>query len=229
MKIAILGTGSVGQTWATKLSSLGHTVSLGTRNVEASIAKTEKDRYGSPTLSEFLAANTSISLATFADAVSGAELVVNATKGEASIAALQAAGSALDGKIILDLANPLDFSAGGLPALIPALSNTNSLGEEIQKTFPTTKVVKTLNTMWAGLMVNPNMTAAGDHTNFICGNDTEAKQTVQELIKTFGWTDASILDLGDITNARGTEAILPIWLRVWSATQNGAFNIKIVS
>jgi 8-hydroxy-5-deazaflavin:NADPH oxidoreductase len=225
MKIAILGTGSVGQTWATKLTSLGHSVSLGTRNVEDTLARTN----GTPTVGEFAAANPAVSLVTFADAVSGADFVVNATKGEGTIAALQAAGSDLDGKIIIDLANPLDFNTGGLPALIPALSNTNSLGEEIQKTFPSTKVVKTLNTMWAGLMVNPNMTAGGDHTNFIAGNDTEAKNAVKELIKQFGWTDASILDLGDISNARGTEAILPVWLRIWSATQNGAFNLKVVA
>jgi 8-hydroxy-5-deazaflavin:NADPH oxidoreductase len=229
MKIAILGTGSVGQTWATKLISLGHTVSLGTRNVEATLARNEKDRYGSPTVAEFAAANPAVSLVTFADAVVGADFVVNATRGDGSIAALQAAGAGLDGKIILDVANPLDFSTGGLPILIPSLSNTTSLGEEIQKAFPTTKVVKTLNTMWAGLMVNPNMTAGGDHTNFIAGNDADAKTAVKELIKQFGWTDASILDLGDISNARGTEAILPVWLRIWSATQNGAFNLKVVA
>jgi 8-hydroxy-5-deazaflavin:NADPH oxidoreductase len=229
MKIAILGTGSVGQTWATKLASQGHQVAIGTRDVAASKAKTEKDNYGTPTISEFLQANSAVSLKTFSEAVEGADFVINATKGVASIDALKAAGSALNGKTIIDLANPLDFSTGGLPALIPALSNTNSLGEEIQKTFPTTKVVKTLNTMWAGLMVNPGMTASGDHTNFICGNDADAKAAVKELVKTFGWNDGSILDLGDISNARGTEAILPIWLRVWSATQNGAFNLKVVA
>jgi 8-hydroxy-5-deazaflavin:NADPH oxidoreductase len=230
MKVAILGTGSVGQTWANKLISLGHTVTIGTRNVANTLAKTEKDRYGSPTVAEFIQTNTSVQLKNYSEAVAGADIVVNATKGEGSIAALKVAGSALDGKIIIDIANPLDFSGGqGYPSLLPALSNTNSLGEEIQKTFPTTKVVKTLNTMWAGLMVNPAMTAGGDHTNFICGNDADAKATTKELIKAFGWTDANILDLGDITNARGTEAVLPIWLRIWGATQNGAFNLKVVA
>jgi 8-hydroxy-5-deazaflavin:NADPH oxidoreductase len=229
MKIAILGTGSVGQTWATKLVSQGHEVTIGTRNVETSLAKTEKDGYGTPTISEFLQSNSTVSLKTFKDAVEGVDFVVNATKGVGSIDAFKTVGSALDGKIIIDLGNPLDFTTGGLPALIPALSNTNSLGEEIQKTFPNAKVVKTLNTMWAGLMVNPSMTAGGDHTNFICGNDADAKTAVKQLIKSFGWNDSAILDLGDISNARGTEAILPIWLRVWSATQNGAFNLKVVA
>jgi predicted dinucleotide-binding enzyme len=103
------------------------------------------------------------------------------------------------------------------------------LGEEIQKTFPNAKVVKTLNTMWCGLMVNPNMVAGGDHTAFICGNDADAKEKVQSLMKEFGWKGENILDLGDISSSRGTEAMLPIWLRVYTATQNGAFNIKIVS
>ena len=227
MKIAILGTGSVGQTWATKLVSLNHFVTIGTRNTENTLAKLNN---GVATFAEFMKNNATVELKNYNEAVLNADIVINATKGEASIAALQAVGSALDGKIIIDIANPLDFSAGaGYPSLIPSLSNTTSLGEEIQKTFPTTKVVKTLNTMWAGLMVNPNMTANGDHTNFICGNDAEAKTTVKDLIKSFGWTDTSILDLGDLSNARGTEAVLPIWLRVWGATQNGAFNIKIVS
>lgn len=83
--------------------------------------------------------------------------------------------------------------------------------------------------MWCGLMVNPTMIGGGDHTNFICGNDAEAKVKVKSLLKEFGWKDQNILDLGDITNARGTEAVLPIWLRVWGATQNGAFNFKVVS
>jgi predicted dinucleotide-binding enzyme len=135
----------------------------------------------------------------------------------------------VNGKIIIDVSNPLDFSKGMPPSLIPSLSNTNSLGEEIQKLFPQAKVVKTLNTMWCGLMVNPNMIGGGNHTNFICGNDADAKTKVKSLLNEFGWKNENILDLGDITNARGTEAVLPIWLRVWSATQNGAFNFKIVS
>ena len=117
----------------------------------------------------------------------------------------------------------------GLFVVGQPLSNTNSLGEEIQMIFPQVKVVKTLNTMWCGLMVNPAMIGGGDHTNFICGNDADAKANVKSLLNEFGWKNENLLDLGDITNARGTEAVLPIWLRVWGATQNGAFNFKIVS
>jgi 8-hydroxy-5-deazaflavin:NADPH oxidoreductase len=225
MKVAILGTGSVAQTWAIRLAGLGHSVTLGTRNVETTLAKT--DANGNATMQAFLEANIGVTLHTFLDASAHAEIIVNATKGDGSIEAVKAAS--ISGKILLDVSNPLDFSGGGLPSLIPSLSNTNSLGEEIQKHFPDVKVVKTLNTMWCGLMVNPNMTAEGNHTAFICGNDAEAKTSVKHLMHEFGWKDENILDLGDITNARGTEGILPIWLRIWNATQNGAFNVKVTA
>jgi predicted dinucleotide-binding enzyme len=142
--------------------------------------------------------------------------------------ALKMAGEKnLDGKIIVDIANPLDFSKGMPPTL--AVVNNNSLGEEIQKAFPQTKVVKALNTMWCGLMVNPGMINGGDHSTFISGNDAGAKEEVKEILKSFGWNENNILDLGDISTARGTEMYLPLWLRIYGATNSGAFNIKIVS
>ena len=230
MKIAVIGTGTVGQTFASRLVSLGHEVMMGTRNVADKLAATNKDMYGNPPFSEWHAANKNVQLGTFAEAAAFGEIILNVTQGGNSINALkQADAKNLDGKIIVDIANPLDFSKGMPPSLIPELSNTNSLGEEIQKTFPGAKVVKTLNTMWAGLMVNPNMIAGGDHTAFICGNDGDAKTKVKSLMNEFGWKKENILDLGDISSARGTEAVLPIWLRIWGATQNGAFNFKVVS
>lgn len=230
MKIAVIGTGTVGQTFASRLVSLGHKVMMGTRNVSDKLAATNKDMYGNPPFSEWHAANKSVQLGTFAEAVAFGEIILNVTQGANSINALKQADTKnLDGKVLVDIANPLDFSKGMPPSLLPELSNTNSLGEEIQKTFPGVKVVKTLNTMWAGLMVNPNMIAAGDHSAFICGNDADAKAKVKSLMNEFGWKNENILDLGDITAARGTEAVLPIWLRIWSATQNGAFNFKVVS
>jgi len=230
MKIAVIGTGTVGQTFASRLVSLGHKVMIGTRNVADKLAATSKDMYGNPPFSEWHAANKDVQLGTFAEAAAFGEIILNVTQGGNSINALMLADAKnLDGKILVDIANPLDFSKGMPPSLIPELSNTNSLGEEIQKTFPSVKVVKTLNTMWAGLMVNPAMINSGDHTNFICGNDADAKQKVKTLLNEFGWKNENILDLGDISAARGTEAVLPIWLRIWGATQNGAFNIKIVS
>ncbi len=133
----------------------------------------------------------------------------------------------LNGKIIIDLANPLDFSKGMPPSL--AIVNTLSLGEYIQNTFPHARIVKTLNTMWCGLMVNPEMINGGDHTVFICGNEIAAKEEVKGMLKSFGWVEHNILDLGDITKARGTEMYLPLWLSIYGATGSGAFNIKIVS
>lgn len=218
MKIAVFGTGTVGDTIGSKLVELGHQVMMGSRT-----ATNEK-------AANFVAKHRSnASAGTYADAGKFGEVIFNCTKGDGSLEALRQAAASLDGKIIIDIANPLDFSKGMPPGLIPSLSNTNSLGEEIQKAFPGAKVVKTLNTMWCGLMVNPNLVGGGNHTNFICGNDAEAKVKVKALLQTFGWKNENLLDLGDITAARGTESVLPVWLRIWGATQNGAFNLKVVS
>lgn len=217
MKIAVLGTGTVGDTIGSKLISLGHEVKMGsrTRDNEKALA--------------FVAKNGSnASQGTFADAAAFGEILFNCTQGVASIEVLKAAGEAnLNGKILIDISNPLDFSQGMPPSL--AFVNTTSLAEQIQAAFPALKVVKALNTMWCGLMVNPGMVGGGDHHTFVSGNDAAAKQAVTEMLQSFGWAAKNILDLGDITTARGTEMYLPLWLRIYTATNNGAFNIKIVS
>jgi len=229
MKTAVFGTGNVGQTIAAKLVNLGYEVFIGTRDVNEAKSRTEPDRYGSPGFGTWLGSNTRVKLGTFAEAASFGEMLVNATSGSASVKAFKSAKyDDLKGKIIIDIANPLDFSRGIPPSLIPSLSNTNSLGEELQKEFPESKVVKTLNTMWCGLMVNPGMLGGGDHVNYLCGNDPEAKIKVRELLKKFGWKEENLLDLGDITSSRGTEAVLPIWLRIMGTIGSGAFNFKIV-
>jgi predicted dinucleotide-binding enzyme len=197
--------------------------------VSDKLAGREKDNYGNPPFSEWLNANRKIRLGSFAEAAAFGDLVFNATNGSNSVTALILAGAKnLAGKILIDIANPLDFSNGMPPSLLPGLNNTNSLGEEIQKTFPDVMVVKTLNTMWCGLMVNPGLAGEGDHVNFISGNNTEAKNKVRELLNQFGWPDENILDLGDITGARATESLLPIWLRVLGVTKSNVFNFKIV-
>ncbi len=229
-RIAIMGTGSVGRAYASKFITLGYEVMMGTRNVSEKLADTTKDSYGNPPFSEWHSANKNVKLGTFQEAAFFGEIILNATMGAKSIAALKMTDEKnLNGKILIDVANPLDFSKGLPPSLLPELSNTNSLGEEIQKTFPEVRVVKTLNTMWNGLMVNPAMLNEGDHTTFICGNSAEAKENVKEILKSFGWPEKNIFDLGDISSARGTEMYLPLWLRILGATSNGAFNIKIVS
>ncbi len=229
MKIAILGTGTVGQTLANRLTGLGYEVMLGTRNVTATSARNTRDNYGGPSFVEWHAGNKQVKLGTFTQAAAFGEILFNVTQGGNTISALQLAGqSSLDGKILIDVANPLDFSQGMPPVLIPQLCNTNSLGEEIQRTFPRVKVVKALNTMWCGLMVNPNMIGGGDHNVFMCGNDADAKTRVKTLLQEFGWKAQNIIDLGDITASRGTEMILPVWLKIMGTMGNGAFNFKIV-
>lgn len=225
MKIAILGTGAVGKAFATRLTELGHEVAVGTRDVNNTLAKD-----GDSGFKNFLEKNPKIKLTTFKEAAAFGEMIINVSKGEHTLDVIQAAGKDnLKGKILIDISNPLDFSKGMPPSLIPEYSNTNSLGEEIQKRFPETFVIKTLNTMWNGLMINPRQLADGDHVNYICGNDSTAKGKVVDFLKQLGWKEESLLDLGDITGARATEGTLPIWLRIYGAKKTGAFNFKIVS
>ena len=225
MKIAVLGTGMVGQTVAGRLAELGHEVNVGTRDVESTLARTQPDGMGNPPYAVWAAAHPQVRLATFERAATGADLIVNATSGGVSLAALEAAGrDHLAGKVLLDIANPLDFSRGFPPTL--SVKDTDSLGEQIQAAFPDLRVVKSLNTLTAALMVNPRQLADGDHTVFVSGNDAEAKKTVTALLESFGHTD--VIDLGDISTARGTEMLLPLWLRLMGALDTPMFNLKVV-
>jgi 8-hydroxy-5-deazaflavin:NADPH oxidoreductase len=229
MKIAIIGTGTVGQALASKLLAVGHEIFMGTRNIEEKAASTEKDMYGNPSFKEWYQSNSGVKLQTFGQAAVSGEIIINATRGEKTIDALKLAGNEnLENKILIDISNPLDFSKGMPPSFLPGLSNTNSLGEEIQKTFPGTIVVKTLNTMWSGLMVNPGLIGGGDHINFIAGNDPAAKVKVINLLTQLGWDNLNILDLGDLTAARGMEGYLLLWVKIMSISQSPAFNLKIV-
>lgn len=224
MRIAVLGTGPVGQAVAAKLGELGHEVTVGTRSVEATMARSEPDSFGNPPFAEWASDHDDISVATLAEATAQAEVVVNATNGMSSLEALEAAGEKnLEGKVLIDIANPLDFSKGFPPQL--SVVNTDSLGEQIQRRFPELRVVKTLNTMNAYLMVDPGQLAGGDHSVFMSGNDSDAKAQVGELLQSFGWSD--IVDLGDISTARGTEMYLPLWARIYGLG-SPMFNIKVV-
>lgn len=212
MKFGVFGTGMVGLAISNRLAELGHEVMIGTRKPSESGDK-------------FKSKHEAMKVGTFAESAAFGEVVFNATSGMASIEVLKMAGeSNLNGKVLADISNPLDFSKGMPPSL--SVSNTDSLGEQIQRTFPKVKVVKTLNTVTASIMANPRQLAGGDHHVFVCGNDAGAKGTVVALLKSFGWLN--IIDLGDITAARGTEMYLPIWLRLWSTLGTGMFNVKIV-
>jgi predicted dinucleotide-binding enzyme len=224
MNIAVLGTGMVGQAIAGRLHELGHDVVVGTRDPEATLARTEPDGMGNPPFSTWHAAHPGVGLATFADAAAGAELVVNASSGTAALDVLALAGADnLAGKALLDISNPLDFSQGFPPSLF--VKDTDSLGEQIQRAFPESKVVKTLNTLTASLMVDPKSLGESS-TIFVSGDDAEAKAAVVALLESFGHDD--VIDLGPLETARGTEMLLPIWLRLMGALGTGTFNFKIV-
>jgi predicted dinucleotide-binding enzyme len=225
MNIAVLGTGMVGQALAGRLAELGHAVTVGTRDVASTMARTEPDAYGNPPYPVWVQAHPEIRLGSFAEATAGAELIVNATAGNGSIPALEAAGREnLAGKVLLDISNPLDFTHGYPPSLF--VKDTDSLAEQIQRAFPELKVVKALNTMNAALMANPRQLADGDHSVFVSGDDAGAKKTVSDLLTDFGHRD--VIDLGDLSAARGTEMMLPIWLRLFSTVGTPMLNFKIV-
>jgi predicted dinucleotide-binding enzyme len=224
MKIAVLGTGTVGRALAQRLSGLGHDVVVGTRDPESTLARAEADAMGTAPYRDFAAAHPQVRLAAFAEAAEHGELVVNATGGAAALPALHAAGAdALAGKVLIDISNPLDFSQGFPPTLF--VKDTDSLGEQIQREFPDTRVVKTLTTLNADLMVHPGALGA-ESTVFVSGDDADAKATVTELLRSFGHTD--VIDLGDLSSARGTEMLLPVWLRLMGTLGTARFNFKIV-
>jgi hypothetical protein len=215
VKFAVLGTGIVGQSVAGKLAQLGHEVTMGSRTADNAAA------------TEWAAgAGDNATHATFADAAAGADVVFNCTSGGASLEALLAAGEQnLSGKLLVDVANPLDFSKGMPPSL--SVMGDDSLGEQIQRAFPDARVVKALNTVNCNVMVDPAL-VPGDHDIFICGNDDEAKGEVRELLQSFGWADGSIIDLGDITAARGTEAYVLFWLRLMGVAGGPNVSVKAV-
>lgn len=215
--IGVLGTGSVGNAIGTKLVELGHNVMMGSRTFDNEKAIAFVDGHKGKAKN-----------GTFSDAAAFGDIIFNCTKGGVSLDALRLCGiDNLRGKVLIDVSNPLDFSNGMPPSLNPV--NTSSMAELIQAEFPETRVVKALNTMWCGIMVNPALVGGGDHHTFMSGNDDTSKKIVKELLITFGWFENNIIDLGDITTARGTEMYLPLWLRVYGASKSGAFNIRIVT
>lgn len=211
MKIGVLGTGVAGQTVAGKLVEMGHDVMMGARAADNEKVLGFAQRTGGRA-------------GTFADAAAHGGLVINCTRGDTSLATLVAIADRLSGKVLLDLANPLDFSKGFPPTL--SVSNTDSLAEQIQRALPGTFVIKSLNTVNAEVMVEPSR-VPGAHTVFVSGNDRHAKGKVMDLLRSLGWQ--SIIDLGDITSARAAEQLLPLWVRLYSGFgNNGIFNIAVM-
>ena len=213
MRIGVLGSGMVGGTIGTKLVELGHEVKMGSRS-----AGNEK------AVAWASGAEDGASEGSFADAASFGEIVFNCTAGTASLDVLRSAGSDnLSGKVLVDVANPLDFSKGMPPTL--SVCNDDSLGEQIQRGLPDVRVVKALNTVNASVMVDPSPVPGS--AIFVCGNDEDAKGQVADLLRSFGWAGDCIVDLGDISGARGTEMYLSLWLRMMGALGTPSFNIAV--
>jgi len=212
MKIAVIGTGIVGRTLAQGLQRVGHDVVVGTRDPDE--ARGREDWLG-----------LDVQLAALGVVAADSDLVVNATNGQASLAALGEVGlDHLAGKVIVDVANPLDFSQGFPPTL--SVKDTDSLAEQLQRAFPEARVVKSLNTVTASVMVDPSTVGDGDTTMFVAGDDAEARKQVTGLLRELGWSD--IVELEGLHNARGLEMWLPLWVRLMGALGTGEFNIKVV-
>ena len=215
MKIAILGTGMVGNALATKLVQLGHQILMGSRTANSDAGQQWLRSVGGQG-----------QIGTFADAAAFGEIIFDCTSGANSLTALRQAGAAnLRGKILIQVGNPLDFSKGMPPSL--TVCNTDSQGEQTQREFPDVRVVKALNTVNCDIMVAPQR-VPGDHDLIICGNDAAAKQEVtRRLAEWFGWKPANIIDLGDITGSRGTEMFLALWIRLFGKFGSPHFNFHI--
>ena len=216
MDIAVLGTGSAGRTIAARLNELGHHVVVGTRDPGATAGRED--------YAAWAAAEPGIELASYEDAAAGAELAFVVTSGLTALDVLDQAGSEnLAGKVLVDVSNPLDFSQGFPPSLF--VKDTDSLAEQLQRAHPQARVVKALNTMNASVMVRPDSLSEPTSV-FVSGDDAEAKATVTGLLESFGHTD--VIDLGDLSTARGAEMYLPLWLRLMGSLGTASFNIKIV-
>ncbi|MEP7356543.1 MAG: NAD(P)-binding domain-containing protein [Anaerolineales bacterium] len=214
MNIGILGTGTVGETIGAKLIELGHTVKLGSRSASNEKAAEWAAQQG-----------TKASVGTFAEAAAFGELLFNCTNGNGCMDALASAGEEnLRGKVLIDVSNPLDFSNGFPPSL--TVCNTDSLAEQLQRAHPTTRVVKSLNTVTAAVMVNPALLAA-ETDIFVSGEDAEAKAQVTAILRDwFGWK--SVIDLGGISTARAVEAWLLLWVNLMGPMGGPLFNLKLI-
>lgn len=215
MRYGVLGTGTVGRVLAGRLVEVGHEVRMGSRTADNDAAAAWAAEAG-----------PNASHGTFADAAEFGQTVMNCTGGSVSLDALAAAGAEnLAGKVLIDVSNPLTFETGRLTLTV---CNTDSVGEQIQRTFPEARVVKTLNTMANEVMIHPEQ-LPGRHCVFMCGDDGEAKQLVAGLLESFGWPPESIVDLGAIDAARGMEMYLVFWIELMQARGDRFFNINVVA
>lgn len=197
MRIGVLGSGQVGSGIARKLAALGHDVMVGSRNATGKAAEFE-----------------GIKLGTASEAAAHGEWVVNALPGETSLRVLEQCDIA--GKILIDIGNY--DSAVDQPIAVP-------LGVAIQQAHPTTRLVKTLNSVSAHLMVDPG-NLQQKHSVFIASNDEAAKREVTALLERFGWQD--IIDLGDLGACRAMEQLIPLWMSLEKQTGGPQFNLAVI-
>lgn len=196
MNIGIIGSGQVAQALAKGFIEEGHKVMIGTRDFLKPDIVGLKDTY------------TQLKLGSFSDAASFADAVVLATKGEAAIDALHLAGAEnLENKIIMDATNPIANAAPENGVLRFFTSLEESLMERLQIAFPQSKFVKVFNSVGNALMYKPVL-QGGKPSMFICGNDKVAKQTVSEILSSFGWETE---DMGSVTAARAIEPLCILW------------------
>jgi predicted dinucleotide-binding enzyme len=225
MRIVVLGTGMVGRALARRLAGLGHDVAIGTRDVHRTLARAEPDTKGAAPYAEWQKVNPQVRLVIFEDAGAHGEVIVNATAGAQSLTVLQLVGAeSLAGKVLLDLAVPLDYSQGRPPRLL--FANDDSLGEQIQRALPATRVVKTLNTMHMNVMIDPSR-VPGLHNVFLAGDDDEAKAVVRTMLAEFGWQTKAMVDLGDIRQARATEMYAPLLFSIMGVFETSDLNIAV--
>jgi len=225
MRFGVLGSGVVGRAITARVAALGHGVMIGTRDPDELMSRAGPDPRGRESFAEWRERNPEPDLGTFEEAAAAAEIVVNATAGDGSLDALAAAGADnLGGKILIDVSNPLDLSQGMPPSLL--VPSTDSLAEQIQRAVPQALVVKTLNTVTAAVMVDPGSVGGGDHDVFVSGDDQTSKDTVIELLRSFGWT--RINDLGGLASARTVEMYVPLWVALRGVLNTPMFNVRIV-
>ena len=227
MKIGVFGTGMVGRNLAGRFHELGYQVAVGTRDKSVTLQRPADANSMTPqSFGEWLEEHPGIELMDLAQLASYGDVLVNALSGKGSLEYLEIAGPEnMIGKTLIDVSNPLDFSHGFPPTL--SIINTDSLAEQIQRLLPQTQVVKSMNTMTTALMTHPELLSE-DHQVFLNGDSEEAKREVRELLGAMGWPAASIIDLGDITTARGTEQYLALWTRLYAVFKDPIFNIKIL-
>jgi hypothetical protein len=212
MRVGILGSGPVGQALGIGFANAGHTVKMGSRD-----PRQEK-------ITQWLAkAGARTSAGTFADTATFGELLVLATLWSGTESAIKLADPRnFTGKVVIDATNPLDFSSGPTPRL--AVGHTNSGGEQVQRWLAGARVVKAFNTVGNVHMVNPEF-PGGPPDMFICGNDAKAKQTVADVLTTFGW---GTIDVGGIEGSRYLEPLAMIWVAYGFSTNTWAHAFKLL-